>query len=74
MLRKIIKTFAVKSCLDMLMVLTEKQTLNLLKNICEYISYLDSVSLKDNCISLCHLKLVPAILYHFFIFSPNDGP
>ena len=55
MLRKIIiKTFAVKSCLGILMLLTEKQTLNLLKNIAylAYIAYLDSVFLKENCISL----------------------
>ena len=74
MLRKIIKTFAVKSCLGIVMVLTEKQTLNLLKNVCTYIAYLNSVSLKENCIFLCHLKLVSAILYHFFYFFTKWWP
>ena len=40
------------------MLFAEKQTLNLFKNICACIAYLDSISLKENCISLCHLKVL----------------
>ena len=40
----------------------------------DILKFLHALDLKKNAISKCKLKLVSAIFYQVFIFSPNDRP